>query len=173
MPVSCGGLHARLAHGAGQTQDDFLQTGCAATITAYIDDINLMVAHSHIPKAYATIKHNLVKLGLHLNDSKTDCWIHPDTVPYASHFHQILRTTQPMVLKTAAKPVSTFSDNSASVLPQSHQKASEMQKLINKRTSNAIRYRVYNPTGFAITLPKRCGARLVPATQHSELAALA
>ena len=137
-------LHAALAH----THDDLHQIARTATIPAYMDDINIMCAHADIPKAYAAIKHNLTKLGLQLNESKTECWIHPDALFYAAHYNHIPRATRPMVLKTAAEPLPTFPENNDRSASHTHHTAPEMQNVLEKCTANATRLQSLQSSGL-------------------------
>ena len=52
------------------TNNTMTQMDTKATILAYMDDMYIMVHLEHL-------KHNLTKIGLHLNEDKTTVW-HPD-----------------------------------------------------------------------------------------------
>ena len=137
-------LHTALA----KIDLELTQTEPTTTITAYMDDINILTRHQFMPQALTAIERNLNALGLQLNSSKTECWVHPSTVPLAPQYYGIKRTSRPIVLKSAAQPMPTIPEgpNQTQFLKE---QAPEYQRLLDKRTATATRIKQLHAQGLS------------------------
>lgn len=119
-----------------------------ATITAYMDDINIITHHSNIKHALDTVTTYVEQLGLQLNTTKTECWVHPTAVPPSDTHFSIRRTTRPIVLKTTAEPIPIIPDNPNTPTPYIHEHAPEHQRLLTKRAHTATRLQHLHSQGL-------------------------
>ena len=120
-----------------------------ATTTAYMDDINILVSHQRLSEALLVVKSALGALGLQLNDAKTECWIDPDTDPFAARYQGIPRAKRPVVLKTTAEPIAATPDNRQNPEHYLHENAPELQRLLVKRSTTAARLKRLQAQGLS------------------------
>ena len=136
-------------HTALSTTNDRLKTTTPnTTTTAYMDDINIITHHTNIHNALDTITTTTSELGLQLNTTKTECWVHPTAAPPSDHYDNIKRTTRPIVLKTTIDPVPVTPDAPTTTTPYHHDQAPEHQRLLSKRTHTATRLRQLHSQGL-------------------------
>ena len=138
-------LHTALA----RTHAELAQTD-KTTVVAYMDDINILTKCQHQPIALQNIRRNLNNIGLKLNDSKTECWVHPSVAAPSTHYQGILRAMRPTVLKTTAEPMPPVPDSLTDTAQYLHESAPELQRLIAKRRNKATRLRQLQKQGLPI-----------------------
>ena len=87
-PLAAAAVALALHTALDQAAADLNDMGLTAFITAYMDDINILINHEHLSTAHAVIGRNLALLGLQLNANKTECWINPRAVPYSVDYQR-------------------------------------------------------------------------------------
>ena len=140
VPMGCPMAAAAFAltlHTALQLTAQELNLTTPTTILSYMDDINIITNHNNLTHALDTINTNLTTLGLELNQSKTECWINPHTIPLPDTHQTIKRTPRPMILKTTAEPLPSAPDNPNDATQYTDTHSPEHQRLITKRNDTA------------------------------------
>ena len=116
--------------------------------TSYMDDITLLTHHDNLQPALDTITHEVQQLGLQLNTTKTECWIHPTAVPPNDHHQHIRRTTRPLILKATVHPTPVIPDTPDTPTPYTDDNAPEHQHLIATRRQHATRLQQLHDQGL-------------------------
>ena len=138
-PLAAAAFALALHTALTQTHHKLSSSTPGTTLTAYMDDVNIVTQHGNIKNALDTITTDLQALGLQLNATKTECWINPTAAPPSDTHQNIKRTSRPIVLKTTADPTPVIPDEPASPTPYLREQAPEHQRLITKRTRTATR----------------------------------
>ena len=94
-PLAAAAFTLTLHLALHETHQELTQTAPTTTVTAYMDDVNILTPHVNLINAHATIKRNLSALGLLLNDSKTECWINEKSVAPSTHYQSLPRSLDP------------------------------------------------------------------------------
>ena len=71
-----------------------------AQVTAYMDDITILIHRDHVGRALEISVAALQPLGLQLNPAKIECWIHTDSIPASDEHQGVKRTPQATILRT-------------------------------------------------------------------------
>ena len=99
-PLAAAAFALTLHKALSTTSTRLTATTPNTTTTGCMDDINIITHHTNIRNALDTITATTAELGLQLNTTKTECWVHLTASPPSDHYHNIKRTTRPIVLKT-------------------------------------------------------------------------
>ena len=96
-------LHTALAAAHREIKEH--DRGTHTMLNACMDDINLINHYNNLFTGGRALRDALNKLGLQVNEDKTECWVNPAQVPDSPTFNHIPRCKQPQVLKTTADPL--------------------------------------------------------------------
>ena len=138
-PLAAAAFALTLHKALSTTSTRLTATTPNTTTTGYMDDISIITHHTNIRNALDTITATTAELGLQLNTTKTECWVHPTAVLPSEQYYNVKRTTRPIVLKTSADPLPVTPDSPATATPYHHDQAPENQQLLAKRTHTATR----------------------------------
>ena len=119
-----------------QIHNHLTQLDPTAQVYAYMDDITILIHHSHVHKAYTIVEQQLATIGLSLNKSKTECWIDEQTLPWQPKHNNVTRVKRPQVLKSTVTPTYLHTDHD-NTNGTTH--PPEQIKLINHRKALATR----------------------------------